>query len=88
MDYKFLANKEIERFFEETDFSVGEVLLSILSKSNTGIEITNRSRFTEISDQEWYSIIEKTLSEALEEDPEMSEEEFTNTINKIFKDER
>lgn len=88
MDYKFLANKEIERFFEETNFSVGEIFLSIISKNNTGIEITNRSRFTELTDQEWYGIIEKSLADSLEEDPKLSEEEFKNTIDKIFTNER
>lgn len=82
MDYKFLANKELEKLFGETDFSVGEIFLSIINR--TGVEIQNRSQFREITDQEWYVIIEETLKDALEDDPILSDEEWDETINKIF----
>ena len=61
MDYKFLANKEIEKFFEETEFSVGEVLLSILQQRFTGVKIQNKSKMLEMTDQEWYEAIEKAF---------------------------
>lgn len=60
MDYRFLASKGIEKFFEETDMSVGEIIRTIIQKKFTGIEVVNKSRITEISDQKWYEIIEKT----------------------------
>ena len=60
MDYRFLASKGIEKFFEETDMSVGEIIRTIIQKKFTDIEIVNKSRITEISDQEWYEVIEKT----------------------------
>ena len=88
MDYKFLVNKELEKFFDETDFSVGEILRTILSRPLTGIEITNKSRFQEITDQEWYEIIEKTFLDSVEDDPVVPEDEWDNVINEIFKDER
>lgn len=86
MDYKFLVNKELEKFFEETDFSVGEILLSIINR--TGVELNNRSEFRKITDQEWYVIIEETLKDCLEDDPVLSDKEWKSAINKIFKDEQ
>ncbi len=61
MDYKYLANKGVEKFFEETDLSVGEILRTIMQEKFTGINIENKSRLTDISDKEWYEIIEKTF---------------------------
>lgn len=85
MDYKFLAKIEIEKFFENTEFSVGEILLSILSHESVGVSINNRGKLLETTDQEWYAIIEKVLEESLEEDPEMSNDEFKENMSKIFK---
>ena len=62
MDYKFLVSKELERFFEETNFSVGQIFLSILQEKFTGIKIENKKRFLEMSDKEWYSVLEKTFN--------------------------
>lgn len=67
MDYKFLANKEIEKFFEETEFSVGEILLSILQQRFTGVKIENKSKILDTSDQEWYEAIEKAFQYELEQ---------------------
>lgn len=61
MDYRFLASRGIEKFFEETDLSVGEIIRTIVQKKFTGVEVENKSRFTDIPDKEWYEIIEKTF---------------------------
>ena len=61
MDYKFLASRSIEKFFEETELTVGEVLRAITQEKFTGIKIENKSKLTEISDEEWYKIIEKAF---------------------------
>ena len=61
MDYRFLANRGLEKFFEESKLSVGEIMRTITQEKFTGIKIENKSRLTEISDQEWYEIIEKTF---------------------------
>ena len=60
MNYRFLANKALNEFFEESELSVGEILRSLLRESSTGIKIENKARITEITDSEWYEIIEKT----------------------------
>lgn len=61
MDYRFLANRGIERFFEESQMSVGEIIRTITQEKFTGIKIENKSRLTEITDTEWYEIIEKVF---------------------------
>lgn len=69
MEYRFLVSKEVERFFEERpDMSVGEIFRAILNKSFTGIEIVNKGRLTELTDQDWYEAIDKAFNyEELEE---------------------
>ena len=61
MDYKFLVNKELEKFFEEDNLSIGDIFRIITSEKRTGIKIKNKSRFQEISDKEWYEILENAL---------------------------
>ena len=61
MDYKFLAKKEIEKFFEETDLSVGEIIRTIIQEKFTGLKSENRGVLTEISDQEWYEKLEEAF---------------------------
>lgn len=61
MNYKFLAEEEIKNFFKSSDLSVGEILRTITQEKFTGLKIENRSKFTEISDKEWYEIIEKAF---------------------------
>ena len=67
MNYKVLVKKELERFFEDTDLSVGEILRTVLSERLTGISIPNRSRFHELTDQDWYEIVEKSFKYIKEE---------------------
>ncbi len=59
MNYKYLANKELDKFFEETDFSVGDIIRAITLEKISGLKVTNRGIITEKSDKEWYEIIEK-----------------------------
>lgn len=61
MNYRFLANNTLNKFFENTELSVGEIFRAILRESSTGIKIENKSRITEISDEDWYVILEKTI---------------------------
>lgn len=59
MEYRYLTSKKIEKFFDETDLSVGEILRTITQEKFSGLKIENRNIFTEKSDVEWYSIIER-----------------------------
>lgn len=61
MNFQYLTINELRRFFEETDLSFGQILRTITSERFTGIKIENRSRFEEISDEEWLEIMEKAL---------------------------
>ena len=61
MNYRFLANNTLNKFFENTELSVGEIFRAIMRESSTGIKIENKARITEISDEEWYGILEKTI---------------------------
>jgi hypothetical protein len=61
MNYRFLANNTLNKFFENTELSVGEIFRAIMRESSTGIKIENKSRITEINDEEWYEILEKTI---------------------------
>ena len=59
MDYKYLTSKKLEKFFDETNLSVGDILRTITQEKFSGLKIENRNVFTETPDEEWYSIIEK-----------------------------
>lgn len=61
MNYKFLAKEEITKFFEESELSVGEIVRALTQEKFTGVKIENRNRLSEISDKEWYEIIEKVF---------------------------
>lgn len=61
MNYKYLVKKGLSRFLDESDLSVGEILRAVTSERLTGIKTENRSRFLEITDKEWNSIIEKAF---------------------------
>lgn len=61
MNYKFLAKEEIVKFFEQSELSVGEILRTITQEKFTGVKIENRGRLSDISDKEWYEIIEKSF---------------------------
>ena len=61
MNYRLLANKSINKFFEKTELSVGEIFRAILRESSTGIKIENKARINELTDVEWYTIIENTI---------------------------
>lgn len=67
MDYKFLVKKELEEFFENTELSVGEIFRSILSEKFSGVVISNKSRLTDLSDKEWYEIVEKSFDYEIED---------------------
>ena len=86
MDYKFLADKALQKFFEESDLSVGQIFLALTQERTTGIKIENRSRFEEITDKEWSEIIEKVIEESIEDEP-LNDKEWATFTNK-FKDEQ
>lgn len=60
MDYRFLASREIEKLFEETDLTVGEIIRSITQEKFTGLKSENRGVLSEMTDQEWYESIQKS----------------------------
>ena len=66
MDYKFLADRALQRLFEETELNVGQIIRAITQEKFTGIKIENKSRLTEITDKEWYEIIENTFENEIE----------------------
>ena len=67
MNYKFLAKEGIVKFFEDSDFSVGEILRTIIQEKFTGVKIENRGRLLEISDKEWYEAIEAAFNYEIED---------------------
>lgn len=60
MDSRYLTSKIIEKFFDETELSVGEILRTITQEKFSGLKIENRGVFTETSDEQWCQIIEKS----------------------------
>ena len=87
MDYRFVVKKEIESYFDNTDYSVGEILRNIISEKLTGIVVINKGRFTEISDEQWYKIIEDSFKD-MDDKVIKSNEEFELTINKMADNEQ
>jgi hypothetical protein len=61
MNYKFLASKTIEKYFEETGLTVGEIMRAMMTESISGIKVENKARFTELTEKEWYNILTKTF---------------------------
>jgi hypothetical protein len=82
MDYNFLAKKAIERLFEETDLSIGEVIRELTQEKVTGLKSENRGVLTSKTDKEWYIAIEKITAEQLEEDTACSEEDWEKFLSK------
>jgi hypothetical protein len=66
MDYKFLASRAIQKALEETELSVGQLMRVITQEKFTGVKIENRSRFEEITDKEWYELIESAQNNEIE----------------------
>lgn len=58
MNYKFLAKKEVESIFEDTKYSVGEVMRILTSERFTGIQIKDKSVLNK-TDEEWHEAFEK-----------------------------
>lgn len=68
MNYKILAKNSLDKLFRDTELkTVGEIFRAIMRESTTGIKIENKSRFTDLSDEGWYLILEKTIKN---EEPE------------------
>lgn len=63
INHTYLASTELDRFFEDTEMSFGEILRAILREKHTGIKIENRSRLTEITDEQWCKILKNTLED-------------------------
>lgn len=59
MNYRFLAKKQIEKLFDNTNYSVGDIIRAITREEVSGLKSDNRSVLSEKTDQEWYEIIEK-----------------------------
>jgi hypothetical protein len=61
MNHRFLAKKGIEKFFNQSELSVGEILRAITQEKFTGLKCENRGVLLNKSDQEWYEVIEKAF---------------------------
>ena len=59
MNHKFLVKRSLVKLFEESEMSVGEIMRTITQEKFTGIKIENKRRLTELSDQDWYEVVEK-----------------------------
>jgi len=81
MDYNFLAKKAMEKLFEETDLSIGEVIRELTQEKFTGLKSENRSVLTNKTDKEWYTVIEKITAEQLEEDTVCNEEDWEKFLS-------
>lgn len=66
MDFRFLSKKQIEKFFTDTGFSVGQIIRAITREDISGVKIENRAEISSKSDQEWYEIIEKAFEDERE----------------------
>lgn len=86
MDYRFLVSKKLENFFDNTDMSIGDIFRTIMSEKVTGLNITNKSRFQQMTDQDWYEAIELAFNESQEEETFYNDKEWDNKINSFFKD--
>jgi|TARA_R110000868_G_scaffold74337_2_gene214921 hypothetical protein len=82
MDYNFLAKKAIEKLFEDTDLSVGEIIRELTKEKFTGLKAENRGVLTSISDKQWYGIIEKIAAEELEGDPVCNDLDWEKFVSK------
>ena len=80
MDYKFLAKKALEKLFEETDLSVGEIIRTLVQEKVSGLKATNRGALTSITDKEWYSKIEKINLEESNPDVILTNEEWETFV--------
>ena len=49
------------------ELNVGEIFRAIIRESTTGIRVENKTRATDMSDEEWYLALEKTVKN---EEPE------------------
>jgi hypothetical protein len=69
MNYKILAKNSLDKLFVNTELkTIGEIFRAIIRESTTGIKVENKSRFTELSDEDWYLILEKTIKNEEPED--------------------
>ena len=66
MNYKFLAGRAIQEALEETELSIGQIMRILTQEKFTGLKIENRSRFEEITDKEWYELIENAQNNEIE----------------------
>lgn len=66
MNYRFLAKKALDKFFDDTELSVGEIMRLITQEKYTGLKAENRGVLMEMSDEKWYENIEKTLENETE----------------------
>ncbi len=66
MDNRYLVKRKIDKVFDETTLSVGEIIRIITQEKYTGLVSNNRSKLTEKTDEQWYNIIEEAFENELE----------------------
>jgi len=81
MNYKFLASKEVEKIFEESNLSVSGIV-EILHLTKVKLEKKNES--AEITDKMLYEAIETVFEDILSDNVIEDDKEWEETINKIF----
>lgn len=81
MDYRFLSKITIEKFFEETQLSVGEII-EVIALTKTKLESKNKA--ADITDKMWYETFEVVIEEILSDPIIEDEKEWEETINKVF----
>ena len=67
MNYKLLAKNSLDKLFMNPELNVGEIFRAIIRESTTGIRVENKTRATDMNDEEWYLALEKTVKN---EEPE------------------
>jgi hypothetical protein len=60
MNYKAIGMSTLEEYANKTDYSLGEILYSILRTPVSGI--TSIKEIKDISDEDMYTIIEKAMN--------------------------
>ena len=85
MNYRFLAKEGINKLFDESDLSVGEILRTIIRERATGLKCKNISVLTSITSEKWYEVIEKAYEET-QDAPIEDDNEWSLAMSKTFGD--
>lgn len=82
MNYKAMIQMEIPRFLQDTNYTFSEILSSIITVADTGARIENKTALMQVTDEQWFHIIERAFSDAKRTDKKLTDEEFANWVEK------